>query len=88
MTNELANYPVCSNRRHIRVQGSMTAAQASVGTAAACPTTGMILIAAEATRHGAASAPQPVRDTTMMPAKSAWTNFCITFENTHSLKLF
>ncbi len=39
--------------------GSITAAQASVGTAAACPTTGTIFKAAEVTRQGAAITPQP-----------------------------
>src|SRR3954469_4901798 len=39
----------------------MTSAQASVGVAAAWPTTGTILITAEATRHGAATRPQPLR---------------------------
>ncbi len=39
--------------------GSMTAAQVSVGAAATCPTTGTILIPADATRHGAAARPQP-----------------------------
>ena len=38
----------------------MTAAQASVGKAAAWPTTGTILMTAEPTRHGAASTPQPL----------------------------
>lgn len=37
----------------------MTAAQASVGRAAAWPTIGTILMPAEAMRHGAASTPQP-----------------------------
>lgn len=37
----------------------MTAAQASVGSAATWPTTGTILSAAEVTRQGAASTPQP-----------------------------
>jgi hypothetical protein len=36
----------------------MTSAQASVGAAATSPITGMILIPAEATRQGAAAAPQ------------------------------
>jgi|SRR5580658_5809617 hypothetical protein len=40
--------------------GSITAAQASVAVAAACPTSGTISITAEATRHGAATTPQPV----------------------------
>jgi hypothetical protein len=40
-------------------QGSIASAQASVGTAAGCPMTGTILITADATRHGAATSPQP-----------------------------
>ena len=43
-------------------QGSMALEQASVGVAAGCPTTGTILIAAEATRHGAANRPQALKD--------------------------
>jgi len=42
-------------------QGSITAAHASVGTAATCPITGTILSAADVTRHGAAMTPQPAR---------------------------
>ncbi len=38
--------------------GSIAAAQASVGFAATCPTTGTILITADPTRHGAAANPQ------------------------------
>jgi hypothetical protein len=41
--------------------GSMVSAQASVGVAAAWPTSGTILSAADATRHGAATRPQPER---------------------------
>jgi hypothetical protein len=41
--------------------GSMAAEQASVGAAAMYPTTGTILIPADATRHGAAARPQPLR---------------------------
>ncbi len=39
----------------------MTLAQASVGAAAGWPTMGTILMAAEPTRQGAATRPQPVR---------------------------
>ena len=45
--------------RLLSFQGSMTAAQASVGKAAAWPTTGTILITALPTRHGAARTPHP-----------------------------
>jgi hypothetical protein len=38
----------------------MTSAHASVGNAAACPTTGTTLITAEVIRHGAAARPQPL----------------------------
>lgn len=41
-------------------QGSITAAQASVGNAAAWPTTGTILMTADEIRQGAASTPQPL----------------------------
>lgn len=37
----------------------MTSAQASVGAAATSPTTGTILMAADAMRQGAATTPQP-----------------------------
>ncbi|CAM2177609.1 hypothetical protein PSAC2689_20495 [Paraburkholderia sacchari] len=40
-------------------QGSITSAQASVGAAATCPTTGTIFKPADTTRHGAAARPQP-----------------------------
>ncbi|MFT5643769.1 MAG: hypothetical protein ACI83P_001316 [Janthinobacterium sp.] len=40
----------------------MTAAQASVGSAAACPTTGTIFSTAEVTRQGAARTPHPLRE--------------------------
>lgn len=50
-------------RRRVRPQlQSITAAHASVGAAATLPTTGMILSPADARRHGAATAPQPVID--------------------------
>jgi hypothetical protein len=39
----------------------MAFAHASVGVAAAWPTTGTILIAAEPTRQGAAAKPQPLK---------------------------
>ena len=38
---------------------SMMSAQASVGAAATCPTSGTIFRPADATRHGAATTPQP-----------------------------
>jgi len=38
---------------------SITAAQASVGNAAACPMTGTIFTPADTMRHGAASTPHP-----------------------------
>jgi len=40
---------------------SMMSAQASVGAAATCPTSGTIFKPADATRHGAATTPQPER---------------------------
>ncbi|MEC5161931.1 hypothetical protein [Janthinobacterium sp. CG_S6] len=42
---------------------SITAAQASVGSAAAWPTSGTIFSTAEVTRHGAATTPQPPNET-------------------------
>ena len=42
----------------------MTAAHASVGNAATSPTTGAIFSPADATRHGAASKPQPPSENT------------------------
>lgn len=41
----------------------MAVAQASVGVAIACPTSGIIFRPAEAMRQGAATAPQPFRVT-------------------------
>lgn len=40
---------------------SITSAHASVGAAAASPTTGTILMTADVTRQGAAARPQPVQ---------------------------
>lgn len=56
----------------------MTAAQASVGKAAAWPTTGTILMAALATRHGAAKAPQP--DKNALRSNATTTDFLMAVE--------
>ena len=63
----------------------MIAAQPSVGKAATWPTIGTILMAAEATRHGAASTPQPLKPETSNSMEVLIRKFLIDLKDTGNL---
>jgi len=56
---------------------SMMSAQASVGAAATCPTSGTIFKPADATRQGAATTPQPERSAALSRAAASKRRFIV-----------